>query len=79
MLASTNPSVRRARGAARLALNELGNDDMSPLFTAVTEATEEAVYNSLFMATTITGNGNRVEAIPLDAVRNILARYRPKP
>jgi D-aminopeptidase len=76
---STNPSVRRLRGAARLAVSELGNDEMSPLFTAVTEATEEAVYNSLFMATTVTGNGNRVEAIPLDAVRNILARYRPKP
>lgn len=73
---STNPSVRRARGAARLSVTELGNDDMSPLFTAVTEATEEAIYNALFMATTVTGNGNRVEAIPLDALRNILARYR---
>ncbi|MGZ8457866.1 MAG: P1 family peptidase, partial [Gemmatirosa sp.] len=41
---STNPSVRRLRGAARLSLSELGNDAMSPLFTAVTEATEEAVY-----------------------------------
>ncbi len=76
---STNPSVRRARGAARLSLQELGNDEMSPLFTAVTEATEEAVYNALLMATTVTGGGNRVEAIPLDGVRRLLARVLKKP
>lgn len=76
---STNPSVRRARGATRLSLNELGNDEMSPLFSAVTEATEEAVYNSLFMATTVTGNGNSVEAIPLADVRRLLARVLKRP
>ena len=76
---STNPSVRRVRGAARLSVQELGNDEMSPLFTAVTEATEEAVYNALFMATTVTGGGNRAEAIPLDEVRRLLARVLKKP
>jgi D-aminopeptidase len=76
---STNPSVRRARGAARLALNELGNDEMSPLFTAVSEATEEAVYNSLFMATTVPGNGNSVEAIPMADVRRLLTRVLTRP
>ena len=54
---------------------ELHNDGMSPLFQAVVEATEEAIYNSLFMATTVTGRGRTVEAIPLDRVREILARY----
>ncbi|MBI4472517.1 MAG: P1 family peptidase, partial [Acidobacteria bacterium] len=45
----------------------LGNDAMSPLFQAVIEATEEAIYNSLFKARTITGrNGRTVEALPLD-------------
>jgi D-aminopeptidase len=76
---STNPSVRRARGAARLSVNELGNDEMSSLFTAVTEATEEAVYNSLFMATTVAGSRNRVEAIPLSEVRRLVARVLTKP
>jgi D-aminopeptidase len=55
---------------------ELANDDMSPLFEAVVEATEEAIYNSLFMATSVTSRGHTVEAIPLDKVRAILAKYR---
>ncbi|HEV2641879.1 MAG TPA: P1 family peptidase, partial [Candidatus Elarobacter sp.] len=54
---------------------ELTNDDMSPLFEGVIEATEEAIYNSLFMATPVTSRGRTVEAIPLDRVRAILAKY----
>ena len=54
---STHPGVRRRYGAARLATTELGNDAMSGLFQAVAEATEEAIYNSLFMATTVTARG----------------------
>jgi len=54
---------------------DLSNDDMSPLFEAVIESTEEAIYNSMFMATTVTSNGHTVEAIPLDKVRAILAKY----
>jgi D-aminopeptidase len=61
---------------ARLrAVAELPNDDMSALFQGVVEATEEAVYNSLFAATTVTSRGRTVEAIPLDRVREILAKY----
>jgi D-aminopeptidase len=58
-----------------LATAELMNDDMSALFEGVVEATEEAIYNSLFMATSVTQRGRTVEAIPLDRVREILARY----
>ncbi len=54
---------------------DLSNDDMSPLFEGVIEATEEAIYDSMFMATTVTSNGHTVEAIPLDKVRAILAKY----
>ena len=54
---------------------DLSNDDMSPLFEAVIESTEEAIYNSMFMATTVTSNGHTVDAIPLDKVRAILAKY----
>jgi D-aminopeptidase len=51
------------------------NDQMSPLFLAVIEATEEAVYNSLFRATTVTGNGHTVEALPIDRTLEILRRH----
>ena len=54
---------------------DVSNDDMSPLFEAVIESTEEAVYNSLFMATSVTSEGRTVDAIPLDRVREILAKY----
>jgi D-aminopeptidase len=54
----------------------LSNDAMSPLFQAVKEATEEAVYNSLFMAKTTTGSGGRtVEALPIDKVLEICRKY----
>jgi D-aminopeptidase len=73
---STNARVRRAWNAQRLTTEELANEEMSGLFQAVVEATEEAIYNSIFQATTVTGNGRTVEAIPLDRVRAILEKYR---
>jgi len=54
----------------------LHNDSMSPLFQAVKEATEEAVYNSLFMARTTTGyRGRTIEALPVERVLEILRKY----
>jgi len=53
----------------------LPNDAMSPLFLAVIETTEEAVYNSLLRATTITGRGHTVEALPLEKTVEILRKY----
>ena len=53
----------------------LANDAMSPLFLAVIEATEEAIYNSLFKATTISGKGRTVEALPLDRTVEILRKH----
>ena len=72
---STSPEVRRAFGAASHPASELANDHASALFQATVEAVEEAVYNSLFMATTVHGNGKTAEAIPLDRVRAILSRH----
>jgi D-aminopeptidase len=72
---STNEKVRRAANATRLTTEELANEQMSGLFEAAVEATEEAIYNSLFEATTTTGNGHTVQAIPLDRVREVLAKY----
>ncbi|WP_460925458.1 DmpA family aminopeptidase [Pontibacter brevis] len=55
----------------------LRNDEMSPLFIAVIEATEEAIINSLFRAETTEGKEqHRVEALPLDKVNKILKHYR---
>jgi D-aminopeptidase len=53
----------------------LSNEAMSPLFLAVIEATEEAVYNSLLKATTTTGRGRTVEALPIEQTVEILQRH----
>jgi D-aminopeptidase len=72
---STSTKVRRAFNARTLTTEELANEDMSGLFQAVVEATEESIYNSLFMATDVSSNRRTVRAIPLDSVRAILAKY----
>ncbi len=53
----------------------LSNDAVSPLFLGVIEATEEAIYNSLFRATTTTGRGHTVNALPIDRTLDILRRH----
>jgi D-aminopeptidase len=54
----------------------VANNHVSPLFLAVVEATEEAVYNSLFRATTVTGrDGHTVEALPIDRVLEVCRKY----
>jgi D-aminopeptidase len=51
------------------------NDATSPVFLAAIEATEEAIYNSMFKAVTTTGNGHTVEALPIDATISILRKH----
>lgn len=66
---STSEDVRRtpARRDRVASLPDLPNARVSPLFQAAIEATEEAIYNSLFMATTVTGyRGHTAEALPVD-------------
>ncbi len=54
----------------------LTNEAVTPLFLAAIEATEEAIINSLFMATTTVGKENhRIEALPLDRVIPILKKF----
>lgn len=56
--------------------NFLRNDNVTPLFLATIEATEEAILNSLFAATTMTGrDGNTVESLPVERVLEILKKY----
>lgn len=55
---------------------ELKNAEMTPLFLAAVEATEEAILNSLFMAETMTGTeGRTMHSIPIQDVAEILKRY----
>ena len=73
---ATSVRIRAAPGQAPIRqVESLSNDGMSPLFLGVVEATEEAVYNSLFKATTTTGRGRTVEALPIDRTLEILRKY----
>ncbi|PTX21481.1 L-aminopeptidase DmpA [Pontibacter mucosus] len=75
---STNPELRVPYTSEEKtqAIPILRNDEMSPLFMAVIEATEEAVLNSLFMAEDMTGKeGRKVEALPLKKVLKLLKKY----
>jgi D-aminopeptidase len=56
-------------------MSRLANDTLSPLFQAVAEATEEAIYNALFRATTMDGHRGTIQALPVDATLDILRRY----
>lgn len=75
---STAPELRVAHSSAssRYDVSELRNDEVSPLFLAVIEATEEALLNSLFMAETMKGASGTVEALPKEKVMEIYKQYR---
>jgi D-aminopeptidase len=74
---STAPQVRVHSNDKALtrSMEVTTNDAMSPLFQAVIEAAEEAVYNSMFKATTMTGNGHTVEALPIEKTMEILREH----
>jgi D-aminopeptidase len=70
---STAPEMRSGfNETAPRARTILPTDATSPLFEAALEATEEAVYNSLFAATTVRSSSGTAEAIPIDRVRDLL-------
>jgi D-aminopeptidase len=71
---STAPAARIRAGSAPATYQALGGDALSPLFEMALEATEEAVYNSLLRATTVESRYGKAEAIPIDALRQILSR-----
>ena len=73
---STAASVRRGADIAKRSVEDLANSEMSPLFQAVIEATEEAIYNSMLRATTVRGHRGTVEALPIERVKEILRKYR---
>jgi D-aminopeptidase len=75
---STAPQVRVHANDKALTRNVevMTNDAMSPLFQAAIEATEEAVYNSMLKAMTMTGNGHTLEALPIEQTLQILKEHR---
>jgi len=78
---STSPEARVVHGQTQARAREVPpTEAVSPLFQAALEATEEAVYNALLRAETTVGRGGRrVEAIPIDRVREILRHHRMIP
>ena len=72
---STSVEMRsRFNETAPRARQVLPTDATSPLFEAALEATEEAVYNSLFQASTVTSRFGTATAIPVDRVRELLKK-----
>ena len=72
---STAKELRiRAGGGDKTGAAVLKNARMTLLFRAVAEATEEAILNSLFRATTVSGSGRTAEAIPVAKVRELLRK-----
>jgi D-aminopeptidase len=73
---SSSPDVRIEAGEPLYRPKELlSNESMSPLFEAVIEATEEAIYNSMFKAHDVTGNGHTVKALPLRETIDLLKKH----
>jgi D-aminopeptidase len=72
---STNTGVRREGVTTQRSITDLANDAMSGLFQGVVEATEEAIYNSLLKATSVTGNGMTADALPIDSTVAVLRRH----
>ena len=75
---SADVRIRPASAAERSmprTVKSLPNDAMSPIFQAVIEATEEAIYNSMFKATTTSGRGHTIEALPLDQTIEVLRKH----
>ena len=71
---STAKELRIRPGDTRSGAATVANSRMTPLFRAVAEATEEAILNSLFLATTTKGSGHTVPALPIDRVQNLLRK-----
>ena len=73
---STHPDARRPRESREpVTTPALVNASMSPLFAATAEATEEAIYNAIFKATTVTSSRGSLEAIPIDELVRILKKH----
>jgi D-aminopeptidase len=68
---------RIPRGAKIVDVRMIAPDQITPLFQAAAEATEEAILNALTGAETMTGfKGRTVHALPLDRLQEVMRKYR---
>jgi len=73
---TTAPELRIRPGRPEPGGTDVPGSLMDSLFRAVVESTEEAVLNSLFAATTVTGmGGHTAREIPIEEVRAIMEKY----
>ena len=72
---STAPGVRRRPGVAVRTVDDLANNAISGIFQATVEATEEAIYNSIFKAVTVSSRFGTREALPIEGTLEVLKRY----
>ena len=74
---STHPDVRLPRESDDpVETPSLVNASMSPLFAATAEATEEAIYNAILKATTVSSSRGKLEAISVEDVKRVLDKYK---
>ena len=74
---STHPGVRKPRVSdTPVPLEVLVNESMTPLFAATAEATEEAIYNAIFKATTVSSSRGELRAISIADLMRILEKYQ---
>lgn len=79
---ANHPAVRRPvpeqaarRDSVATTRRPLANQEMSAMFEAAIEATEEAIYNSIFRAATTSSRFMTVRALPIDSVRALLTQF----
>ena len=78
--AEQNRVPHDGKSLAHLTTTQVQNDDMTPIFMATIEATEEAIVNSLFAAHDVTGyNGKVTKALPVDKVLEMLREENKLP
>ena len=71
---STHPTLRVTVASGPQPRTVLPTDDLSALFEAAMDATEEAIYNSMLKAVDTIGNGRTVRALPIEPLRNLLQK-----
>jgi D-aminopeptidase len=72
---STHPSLRVTNAEGPQSRTVLPTDNVSALFEATMDASEEAIYNSLLKASDTTSGGRTVRALPIDTLQGLLKRY----
>ena len=75
-IAFSTANARSSGDTGVVKVDMLPNARINALFYATVQATEEAIINALLAAETMTGaNDNRVYALPVDRLREVMRKY----